>query len=272
MTVVVMFVSKQFLFCASALIAVQVLSVDGGPTLSGRGLFDAVTDPIGTLSNGVNHVDNGLRRVRAAGRSALVGTVGKGVELATGVNPANILDLPKNAAKTAIRGARLGTEVTAGAAQGALDTALYMHDRKKQLLEDWVLPVAPTMVGDAINGANNVFDSTVLGLQDRVQNGKDHVVGRLNAAEDWLDNGPSLVPNVVKDGLSTARSATNWLGSWIPGWSSTGAPAGAGGKGGQPGQPGTAGGNWFGWGNTGGQARGGQGGKGGQPGQPGQKG
>ncbi|CAH0387189.1 unnamed protein product [Bemisia tabaci] len=231
---------KPSFLCVLAVLAVQALTAHAKPPpptadsdeesdLATRGLLDIVTNPVKTISDGVSAVDNGLRTARSAGRDAVFGSVGKGLELATGVNPSTILELPKTMAKTAIRGTRHGTEITADATDETLNGVLDMHDRNKQLLNNFVLPVAPTVVSNAINGVNDRFESTVETVKGHVQDGKNHVVNRLNDMEDWVERGGSVVPDAVKGGIQGAGDAGKavtgtgggWLTSWIPGWSSS---------------------------------------------------
>ncbi|CAH0770487.1 unnamed protein product [Bemisia tabaci] len=199
--------------------------------LKTRGLWDSFSAP--SPSAALNAVDSGLRSARDQGTRAVRSVAGAGTELATGINPNTVYEMGQEAMKKAIRGARYGTEVVYDAADKTLDTMQSLHDKKKDLVESYVKPNAPDMVNNVIDRVNTGFDSTLASIKDRVHQGRSVAQSTLDQLEEKLENGESIMPSAVQDGVQRvgkmlapmADSVQGWVNGWMQPAAGAAAPA-----------------------------------------------
>lgn len=123
--------------------------------------------------------------------------------------------MPREALKTAIHGVQYGTSAAFDTTDRALDTIQGLHDKKKQLIDDYVKPYTPETVNSGIDRVNQAFDSSMATIKDRMRNGRDLALEKLADYEKRIEEGGNLLPSslgIAEMGKTMQNGANTLLG------------------------------------------------------------
>nr|XP_018907144.1 PREDICTED: uncharacterized protein LOC109037102 isoform X2 [Bemisia tabaci] len=183
---------------------------------------DDATD--GTIDDSINEIPDGeqqlerrdlftpSRQFRVSSRSAPQELTDVDAKPAMDITP--ILKMSHNAMIQTVRGARSGTNAAYDVMDKTLELLQSLHERKKQLVKDYVKPVASTRISKAIDTVDSGLDTTLSGIKMGVRHGRSLAEGTLTDIEGRLQRGESILPAGVQDGFDRVSKA---IGAWVSG-------------------------------------------------------
>ncbi|CAH0388435.1 unnamed protein product [Bemisia tabaci] len=177
----------------------------------------AIDDSINEIPDGEQQLEGRdlftpSRQFRVSSRSAPQEFTDVDAKPAMDITP--ILKMSHNAMLQTVRGARSGTNVAYDVMDKTLELLQSLHERKKQLVKDYVKPVASTGISSAIDTVDSGLDTTLSGIKMGVRHGRSLAEGTLTDIEGRLQRGESILPAGVQDGFDRVSKA---IGAWVSG-------------------------------------------------------